>query len=450
MVTKLNQKLLIQTFLIVFWIIIWISINALPDDMNEMLKSLVHFLNGSRSISAILLSSVSIILVFYLIITKKVKTFSTILKLFILYFIFQFIGLVFNDERIIELNSTYLLLYSLGTISMLMIIEIEKLYKLLPYFFYISISILIIASLVVLILSNESIAILFRGDFYRLILADETFLNHSAPKITGITRSFGIISLWLIIMFSLKKRNNFISPLIFIIIIVLSIGIWLSQSRGSILCYYISAIFFLIFLNKFNKYKKLLIILSITFFSIFLSHIIVTLIKNDMSPKEKLNEEILVNKNYLPRVFEVESGTSGRIALWKKALEKYEKKKFFGYGPQGDRVILNNELKTYGNNVSNTIIYGLLSGGYFSLIILISIYIYTIYLLLNFFSKNNVILNIIELNKENLLVLTSIVYIIFFMVRSIFENSFGVFSIDFLILILSLFVLENNKKLISN
>ena len=169
-----------------------------------------------------------------------------------------------------------------------------------------------------------------------------------------------------------------------------------------------------------------------------------------MSPKEKLNEEILVNKNYLPRVFEVESGTSGRIALWKKALEKYEKKKFFGYGPQGDRVILNNELKTYGNNVSNTIIYGLLSGGYFSLIILVSIYIYTIYLLLNFFSKNNVILNIIELNKENLLVLTSIVYIIFFMVRSIFENSFGVFSIDFLILILSLFVLEKNKKLISN
>jgi len=39
-----------------------------------------------------------------------------------------------------------------------------------------------------------------------------------------------------------------------------------------------------------------------------------------------------------------------------------------------------------------------------------------------------------------------LVYAVFFMVRSLFENSFGVFSIDFLIVILSLFIVENQTS----
>ena len=88
-------------------------------------------------------------------------------------------------------------------------------------------------------------------------------------------------------------------------------------------------------------------------------------------------------------------------------------------------------------------IYVLLSCGYFYLTILILIYIYTAYIVLNYFLINKIFLNKFSINKENIFVVASIVYTVFFMIRSRFENSFGVFSIDFLIVILSLFIIEN-------
>ena len=66
-----------------------------------------------------------------------------------------------------------------------------------------------------------------------------------------------------------------------------------------------------------------------------------------------------------PRVISNEGGTSGRTELWKKSFQKFNKNKIFGYGPQADRFLLNDDANKYGNNVSNTIIYALLSGGYF-------------------------------------------------------------------------------------
>ena len=136
--------------------------------------------------------------------------------------------------------------------------------------------------------------------------------------------------------------------------------------------------------------------------------------------------------------------------MWTNALDRYEKNKLFGYGPQADRIILLDPSDfDSGNNVSNAMIYALLSGGYFSLIILILIYFYAAYMFLKFFLVNKIFLNQLEINKENIFVVISLVYTVFFIIRSLFENSFGVFSIDFLILILSLFVIENqiSKKL---
>jgi hypothetical protein len=71
-------------------------------------------------------------------------------------------------------------------------------------------------------------------------------------------------------------------------------------------------------------------------------------------------------------------------------------------------------------------------------------------MILKFFLINKIFYNKLKLNKENIFVVASLVYAVFFMVRSLYENSFGVFSIDFLIVILSLFIVENNKKLFSN
>ena len=261
--------------------------------------------------------------------------------------------------------------------------------------------------------------------------------------------------------------------------------IWVSQSRGTLICYYSTFIFFIVFLNVFSQFKKFLIIISVTFFSISISNEITKIIENNLLSMEfdkdqiiqlqnnkakkslshidsiKLNilekkiSKIIKEKknlpeeeNYLtqkPRFFEKRSGsyTSGRITLWKNALERYEKNKFFGYGPQADRIILFDPGDfDSGNNVSNTMIYALLSGGYFSLLCIILIYVYTAYMILKFFLINKIFYNKLKLDKENIFVVASITYSVFFMIRSLFENSFGVFSIDFLIVILSLFMIE--------
>ena len=488
---KINKQFLLLTFIFISWATMWFSINAIPYEIKDMSASIVNFLNGSRSIGAILISIASLVLLIFLIISKKIKKFSIILILFTLYFIFQFIGLLVNDTRVTDIHSAYLILYAMSIISILAIIDIEKLHKIIPYFFYIALSILTIAYLIILSQSTDNFISIIAGNLYNLFHPDEMIFDQAPPRISGLTRSFAIISLSLLIIFTYNKKIKILSPIIFSLVIFLSIFIWLAQSRGTLLCYYFSSIFFIIFLNNLNQFKKFLMIISITFFSIVACNEIISVVKKnlvelnqiELMQIEKIQDELkrlenldktkikhsdqikmeMLKKKLYPekknsnlkktsRFFEKRSGsyTSGRLTLWNNALDKYEKNKLFGYGPQADRIILFDPGDfDSGNNVSNAILYALLSGGYFSLIILILIYLYTAYMFLKFFLINKIFYNKLKLNKENIFVVASLVYAVFFMVRSLFENSFGVFSIDFLIVILSLFVIENqiSKKL---
>ena len=106
---------------------------------------------------------------------------------------------------------------------------------------------------------------------------------------------------------------------------------------------------------------------------------------------EELNITKLLTVNETPRVISNEGGTSGRTELWKKSIKKFEKNKIFGYGPQADRYLLNDHRNKYGNNVSNTILYALLSGGYFSLVVMITIFSYTLYLAYKFVINNKIL-----------------------------------------------------------
>ena len=438
MTKKINTKFIILIFIFLVWVSMWISINALPYEIKNITKSFVQFLNASRSIGAILFSLISLTLLFFLIIFKKIKKFSLILILFSLYFIFQLIGLITNDTRVTDIHSTYLLLYALSTISIFIIIDNQKNYRILPYFFYFALTILTIAYLIILSQSIDNFIAIIGGNLYNLLHPDELFFYQAPPRISGLTRAFAIISLSLLVIFAYDKKIKVLSPIIFSLVIFLSMFIWISQSRGTIICYYSTLIFFIVFLNDLNKFKKFLIIVSITTISIIASNEIIKFAKKNIY---KVEGDLVL------RVLKKETGSSGRITLWKSALERFEKKKIFGYGPQADRILLKDYNKKYGNNVSNSIMYSLLSGGYFSLATLIIIYMYSAYIILNFFLINKVFFSKFKITKENIFVVISLVYTVFFIIRSLFENSFGVFSIDFLILILSLFTIEKSKSI---
>jgi O-antigen ligase len=141
----------------------------------------------------------------------------------------------------------------------------------------------------------------------------------------------------------------------------------------------------------------------------------------------------------------LDKSSSGRYNLWAQAIQSYDKKNLFGYGPQADRLLLKENLKkSFSDNVSNAYIYAFLCGGYFGfisfLLIIIGIFILISKKIFkeNLFDQNNMYLDKI-----------SLLFLIFFLIRSIFENSFSVFGIDFIIVILSIFILTYQQRNIS-
>ncbi len=100
----------------------------------------------------------------------------------------------------------------------------------------------------------------------------------------------------------------------------------------------------------------------------------------------------------------------------------------------GDRFLIN-------FNSANTLVYSYASGGLISLILMMIILLRYTYLCIHsiFFRK-------IHLKKENIVLLSSIFTMSFLMLRGIAEVGIGVFSIDFLIFLSCLIVLEENLK----
>ena len=118
------------------------------------------------------------------------------------------------------------------------------------------------------------------------------------------------------------------------------------------------------------------------------------------------------------------SDGSGRLGLWKKSIKPITNNLFLGYGPQADRILIK-------ENVSNIFLYSLLCGGILALIfiLLIIISILNNILYLVFVKK-------IFFNKKNIIINSSIFFIIFLLFRSLLENSFAIFGIDFMIFII--------------
>jgi hypothetical protein len=150
------------------------------------------------------------------------------------------------------------------------------------------------------------------------------------------------------------------------------------------------------------------------------------------------------------RTTDINNISSGRTTIWSNSLNIiYEKKLIFGNGPQSDRLLLSNYYKNknlesseemkFGTNSSNAIIYSILCGGVISLFFLLQIYYLIFAKLINFFFR----IKKEQKNFLNYFLITSLCFLIF---RSIFENGFALFGVDFCLLCLCYYIL-NLKKL---
>jgi O-antigen ligase len=213
------------------------------------------------------------------------------------------------------------------------------------------------------------------------------------------------------------------------------------QSRGSLLIFFATISLIIFFFKKKIK-EKILLIFILFFLPIICSELIILGASNLNNTKTKSNANLNENIQFKNRVLK-DTSSSGRLTIWEESLNKYDRKKIFGYGPQGDRFLLNNSDKVsqYSNNSSNALVYALLSGGYFAILIFLLIYYKILRKIYICIKKFKIFENDTDINIK-----LSVSYALFFFIRSFYENSFSLFSIDFLIFFYAAIYIENYIK----
>ena len=389
-------------FIILFWSVLWFSIDTYIGDLEK--KNFLGLLLKMRVMTVLIFITITYLIIFtYLknFYCKIIKTNNFVLLSFFLYFTIQVIGLYDSSIERFNFTNLYLIFQAYGVLSIFFLIKFFNLEKqnILKYLFYLSI--LILSSYISTILFiqikdfsiNQNNEILFR-DLYSIIQPGEKYLDRELPRITGISRMLAVINIILLLLLDLKKKKSF----------------YFLKETKEILENYINEGIIEAGQKKISESKDKEF--------------------NDKRLKNEQFEDIRVLKN---------TTTSGRVEIWKRSLSLYNYLNFFGYGPQGDRYLLSQtaEAYKYSNNASNAIIYSFLSAGYLGAVIIILIYLRIFFIIYTFYNK--------KFYKYNLDISTkaSFIFLIFFLIRSIIENSFSLFSIDFLLFVISIMIIEN-------
>ena len=489
-----------QLSFILLWIFLWLSIGTYPIKKNFFYDtfSVTEIFFQLRLYAPLIIFSV---IAFTFLIKKNNFKFNNKLWffLFILIFLFQAIGLIFNEERNFEPISWIFIIYSLIVcfiISNLKIINLKKIYFINLIFIFIAFIIFI----------NPVYISFFNLDEDRMIMYgfskwdNETFGSPNV-RVTGIARYCLIISIFLYAYLITQNNKKFLTifiPLFLIYFFVLNI--WMLQSRlvvGSLFIVFCSTLF----LRKKNYNNFVLIgFFSIICLTVYVSsHGIQVTKKNlllakmkkqiifDYQEKQKkvdfknqnnlnkgeteVNEEIVktekkeniseieleISEIELEKVADIELEkkienkklelekkkvnriseitTSGRTKIWTELITSYDISKFFGYGVQADRFLLIDPDRNLSTNASNAILYVFVSGGYFATIIFIIIIVKSILLNLKILIKNWKNVNI------NFFDMVAYLQINFFLIRQLVENSFAVFSVDLMLFATSFFYL---------
>mgnify|MGYP001160915586 FL=1 len=383
------------------------------------------------------------------------KSLNFILLIYSLYFFFQLPGLLLTENSLI--NSYY------AIISLIAIFSVAASYNKIfnkNTFYIISFIILTPVVFVYGYLSWEWIVKTHNINMYGTfpqVFVDVGSFSTNVIRSSGLARSTMILIIPLFFWLLIQP----IKSLYLFFYLFLGSIIYLTQSRIVLLFYFSFLIFSFVYLmwNKSLK-QKIIKIFVLGLLPILIVNLTL-LVKEEMRAgfiskrlgieynKERstkffreYNEKFDFflegdtkfqdPENYI-RNLDPKTFTSNRFGYWRSIIHK-SNEPIFGYGVLGDRFLIN-------FNAANTLVYSYASGGLISLILMIVILLRYTYLCIHsiFFRK-------IHLKKENIVLLSSIFTMSFLMLRGIAEVGIGVFSIDFLIFLSCLIVLEENLK----
>jgi len=422
----------------IFWLLAISSINTIQDNFFDIFiirdhVNILIYINFIRFIIPTII--LAILFIFFIYLKKK-------LNLFIIYLflsgLWQLIILLTINRNINEIGNYQLIL---NLFSVLLIIYVGYYFcseTLLRKILYIN---LIFISFIAIIFSKNLISEFINNvNIYNLYGTEslaplgQTFMQPN-PRITGITRM--ILIIFYFFFFLNKKINNIIFNYpIYLLLYLQVLLIYFFETRTGLLGILIF-VFYYLFIDN-TKVNKKIIFLFIIIIMPFISYKLTQIIRRDNNAK--LNNNIAI----MERLTEVTS--SGRTTIWTNSIEQIRKRKIiFGRGPQADRKLLinyensNKGIHNYDNNASNALIYSYLCGGVFSFTLLILTYYKIFRLLIKTYNNRKGLL------EQDPLIEFSFLTLILILVRSFFENSFALFSVD-LIFILPCYLIIEQKK----
>lgn len=439
-----------ENILLIFWVGCLLSINSKISDLyienKNYLNTAIVFL---RIVIPVLVFS---ILIFFL----KIKKLNLFILSYLIYAVWQLIVYTPSKEFIIDNFERYHL--TLSMIAILLIIHVagylqyKKLYSKILYctiFFIGSVSLYFSFFIVRDFITNNDVIYLY---WNKTLISEGRNLLQTNPRITGVSRMLSLLLLFIFSIYICKKKMKFIYNFIFLsTIFITSLLIYGMQSKGS----YISILlllFYYIFFFKDKIKKKLLIFFIITVLPIISFETIIK-IKIEYLKINNIKSRLLSNNSLVLDGKIIEDYTTGRVDIWKRALKEIKDKKILlGYGPQADRFLLksiNFDPKIprhfYDSNASNGLIYAYLCAGIIGLLFILSIYTLIFHeVYKSIFIKKAFI-------TKNIYVIFSILALSFLSIRTVYENGFTYFGVDYVFAIIGYFILrkfnlQENKK----
>lgn len=424
------------------WIATWLSIGITPEYLINFKISLsINLLNYIRGIIPIVYL---ILIVFYF--SNQIKSNvifrnNYIIILLGLYFVAQIIPLIIKKSSNIE--DVYYLILSANALLIIFLKMHQKRED--KIFFYLSILFIFLLFINFFIpqIKNFVYTPLTFYEQWGISSEKENFLKNIKldfiyPNILGFSRY--VLILFLFAFFFISKYNF----LKILVITFLSSLLFLLQARATLLIYLI-----FVFLHPFifknlkiiDYLKKIFLLLLIPIVIFFAFHEV----KKKIFFKQKIElrnqreidiyskEEIrlfrklpLTNETH-PKV----NYSSDRFNDWVVMIDG-SKKEFWGLGPQADR-------NYYQKTASNGFIYSFVCAGYFGLLFFVILFMYALYI--NF--KSLLALRNLPSNFNKLIYP---MICLTFLIRSIFETSFAVFGIDFILFFYCLFMVHKINK----
>jgi hypothetical protein len=435
----------INYFFILFWILLVASINNPLAYYNA--NNIVDILRFIISLSPIFVLIISAIL--YIINFNKFKSKNLIFLFFIGYSLIQIISYFLAPDLNFDIN-IFRIYWPICILSVTLFMIVANNLNNNQNIFNILLLILLfylgIYSLPVIILSfieifNNKDLLTFYSAFS--MSPNNNFFGIPLPRSSGIGRNLIFFYILLSFLLIFHQNKNYFYLLKKLLLIFISFYIFHLENRSAIYFLLLFNIFIFFYFLKNKNFKDRMRILFIMLVIPYFIHVFAIASKKTYQIYSQNKEDnvfldsyrnTLQNLSDNSRIYVLSNG-SGRIALWKKSIKPITDNFLIGYGPQADRILIT-------ENISNIFLYSLLCGGIlaFIFILLIIINILNIILYLAFVKKY-------FFNKKNIIVNSSIFFIIFLLFRSLFETSFAIFGFDFMIFIICCTILYNYTKI---